>query len=345
MFSSQYHSSKWESLLFFVPFRVLRLPAVGVAADIVQGLFCFPMQFAVRLGGIGVAFRRIAGTAGGDFIRYFYPVRLFVGVYHLQNGMAGAGTEVVNVYAGFYVFVGGGVPFDEVRNVDVVAYSRSIGGGVVVPEDVKFRPPSDRHLGDVGHQVVRDPAGVFPDLAARVGADGVEVAEKGYRKTGVRGGEVGQDFLVHQLRAAVGVDAAGRFGLFERDVLAGSVDCGARTEDQFVYSELRHCLAEGKGGIEVVLVVFERLLDRLADRLVACEVDDCVDLVFCEDFSEFAAVADVSNVKGRVAACKTVDPKDRFDTAVREVVDNDNIVTLSEKGQCGVGTDVAGTAG
>ena len=331
--------------LSVIPFRVPRLPVVGVAADVLQGPFRFPVQFAVRLGGVGVTYCRIARAAGRDLVGYRYAVRLFVGADQFQNRMARAGTEVVDVHSGFHVFISGGVPFGEVGNVNVVAHPRAVGRGVVVSEDVKFRPSADRHLGDVGHQVVRDPARVFPDLAARVGTDGIEVAQKRYRKAGVRGGEIGQDLLVHQLGPAVGVDAAGRLGLLQRHVLARSVDGRAGAEDQFVHAELRHHLAEGECRVQVVVVVFERLLDRFADRLVSGEVDHRVDLVFGEDLFELFAVADVGDVEDRFAPGEAVDTADRFGAAVREVVDDDDAAALTQEGQGGVGADVSGAAG
>ena len=303
---------------------------MGVFADVAEGSFRFPVQFAVRLGGVGVTSGDVPRSAGRDLVGNFHAVRLFVGADQFQNRMARAGTEVINVYTGFHVFVGGGVPFGEVGDVDVVAHACSVRRGVVVPEDVKFRPSADRHLGDVGHQVVWDPARVFPDFAARVGADGIEVAEERYRKAGVRAGEIGQDFLVHQLGPPVWIDAAGRLGLFERHVLARPVDGRAGTEDQAVYAELQHHLAESEGGIDVVLVVFERLLDRFADRLVSGEVDDRVDFVFREDFFEFFPVADIGDIERRAPAGKTANPADRFNTAVRKVVDDHNIATLAQ---------------
>ena len=59
----------------------------------------------------------------------------------------------------------GDVAGGEVLDVDVVAHAGAVGGVVVVAEDLQLVAPADRHLGDVGHQVVGDAGRVLADRA------------------------------------------------------------------------------------------------------------------------------------------------------------------------------------
>ena len=60
------------------------------------------------------------------------------------------------------------------------------------------------HLGDVGHEVVRDAVGVLSDVAATVGAGGVEVPEAlhGPVSALLALDEILQDLFDHELRSA-----------------------------------------------------------------------------------------------------------------------------------------------
>ena len=54
----------------------------------------------------------------------------------------------------------------------------AVGSVVVVPKHLQLRTLPHRDLSSVRHQVVGGSAGVFPDLARLVGADGVEVTQE-----------------------------------------------------------------------------------------------------------------------------------------------------------------------
>ena len=83
----------------------------------------------------------------------------------------------------------------------------------------------NRDLGDVGHQVVRDPLRVFPHVARRVGADRVEVAQQGNAPLRLGFLQVGQDLLYHQLAFAVrALRGAGREAFDIRDFRLIAVD-------------------------------------------------------------------------------------------------------------------------
>ena len=77
------------------------------------------------------------------------------------------------------------MPLGEVHHVDVVPDAGSVRSLIVVSENPEMVKLPHRHLGDVGHQVVRDAVRVLADKPALVGANRVEVAEHAERPAAV----------------------------------------------------------------------------------------------------------------------------------------------------------------
>ena len=63
----------------------------------------------------------------------------------------------------------------KVDHVDVVAHTRTVGGGVVVAEHADALELAGGNLGHIGKKVVGDALRIFADKAALVGADRIEV--------------------------------------------------------------------------------------------------------------------------------------------------------------------------
>ena len=92
----------------------------------------------------------------------------------------------------------------EVDDVQVVADSGAVRGGVVVAEDAELFPTAHGDLGDERQQVLGLADGIFADFAARMGAHGVEVAQDRYAPVGVGGMQVVQHAFDDELGAGVG---------------------------------------------------------------------------------------------------------------------------------------------
>ena len=93
----------------------------------------------------------------------------------------------------------------QVNDVDVVANSSSVMGGIVVSEDAEGLKLADGHLGDIGNQVVGNTLGILTDESALMGSDRVEVSEKHYVPLGISGMKIGKDLLQHALGLSVRV--------------------------------------------------------------------------------------------------------------------------------------------
>ncbi len=108
--------------------------------------------------------------------------------------------------------------------MDIVAHAGTVSGGIIAAENRELLPQAAGSLGDIGHQVVGDTAGMLADPAAGVGARRVEVAQDGNIPGALRGVQVSQHFLDHQLAAPVGI------GRGQREILVDGIARGVTVD-------------------------------------------------------------------------------------------------------------------
>ena len=270
-------------------------------------------------------------------------------MHQFQYRDAAARADIENL-VGLLVLVAGHavdcghVGFREVHDVDVVADARPVGRRIVVAENREALAQSGGGLCDEGHEVLRHAARQFADQGRGVCADGVEVAQRDAFHAGVGGERVAQDVLAHLLGVAVGRGGrlAGR--LFRHGLLLRFAVNGARRREDDA-AEFTHQADDVHERGEVVAVVFERLLNRLAHGLRRREVDHRVELVLFEDLAESSPVAAVDLDEGNVHARDLAHAFDGVEVAVRKVVvDDHHVVAGVDEFHGGVRADVACTA-
>ena len=177
-------------------------------------------------------------------------------------------------------------------------------------------------------------------------ADGVEVAQQHDRPARVGHNIVAQDLLADVLRPAIGIRAvAGAGRLVERHLVVAGVHRRRRGENDLPDAVVTHRLAERDRRAEVVVVVFQRHLHRLAHGLEAREMNDAVDLLLGKNAVESGAVAHVHLIKFQRPARDLFDPSSRLRAAVDEIVHHDDIHALLKQLHARVAADVAHAAG
>ena len=162
---------------------------------------------------------------------------------YVEHAAADAGAKVVDMHPGFVsqFFHGRDVAIGEVHHMDVIAHAGTIFGRIVVTKNGQRFATANGDLGDVGHQVVRDPLRVFPHVARRVGADRVEVAQQGNAPLRLGFLQVGQDLLHHQLAFAVrALRGAGREAFDIRDFRLIAVDGSGGAKDKVLHASGAH---------------------------------------------------------------------------------------------------------
>ena len=235
----------------------------------------------------------------------------------------------------------------EVHDVDVVADSRSVGRRIVVAEDVELRTTANCDLRDIRQEVVRDSCGIFADEPRLVRADRVEVAEKNHVPLGICLLDVLEHLLHHELRPAVGVCAAGRREVFaDRHRLGIAVDRSGAGEHDVLAAVVAEALQERESAAEVVVVVLERDLRRLADGLERREVDRRPErALLVEHRVHLLLVAYVELVELYVLSGYLLYARKRLLRAVAEIVHHDNLVASVQQLHNRVASDVSGSAG
>ncbi len=228
--------------------------------------------------------------------------------------------------------------------MDVVAHTGAVGRGVVVAEDGQARAPADGHLGHVRHQVVGHAARILADASALVRAHRVEVAQDARLPAGLGRRHVAQDRLADQLGLAVRIRGARGRVLADRQHVGLAVDGGAGAEHDAVDFVGPHRGAESQQAADVVGVVAQGLLHRLAHGLERGEMDDGGDAMAREDGVHRVGVADAGALEDGRLAGQLLQAVEHLGRAVGEVVQADDVVARGQQFQPGVGGDVAGRA-
>ena len=156
---------------------------------------------------------------------------------------------------------------------------------------------------------------------------------------------VAQNLLLEQLGGAVRVGgAAGRRLLGDRQFLRRTVHGGGGGEDDLLDAVLPHRLQQHERGVQVVVVVFDRLGHGLAHGLESGEMNDPVDVVLGEDTLHERLVAHVAIITLDRLAGDLLDSLKRDGRRIAVVVYGNHIVALVEQLDIGVGGDESGAA-
>ena len=257
-----------------------------------------------------------------------------------------AGAQVVDEHAFLVDVVNDGhVTLGQVDHVDVVTHTSAVGRVVVVAVDLDFLELADRDLGHVRGEVRRNTLRIFAQQAGLVCADRVEVAQQHDGPGRIGHMYVAQNLLLEQLGGAVRVGgAAGRRLLGNRQFLRRAVHGGGGGEDDLLDVVLLHHLEQHKRGVQVVVVVFDRLGHGLAHGLETGEVNDPIDVVFGEDAFHKRLIAHVTVVTLDRLAGDLLDALKRHGRRVAVVIYGNNVVALVEQFDVGVGGDESSTA-
>ena len=107
---------------------------------------------------------------------------------------------------------------------------------------------------------------------------------------------------------------------------------------------LAHDLGQHDEVIEVVVVVFQRLLDGFAYGLQPGKVDHCVDLMLVKQLRHGRAVADIRLHKGEVLPRDLPNGLQRIRLGIYKVVHHHDLMPRVQQLHAGVAPDVSGAA-
>ena len=309
------------------------LPGPGRAERVVQIARSLPAQLFVRKRRVGPDGDDVALAAVGNLVVEFQAVGLLEAAHQLQHRdtVARADVEdlvVLLVLALDHARDGHHMGASQIHHVDIVADVRTVGCGVVVAEDREALADAGSGLRHERHKVLRYTARQLTDQSRGVGTDGVEVAQSDTVQVAIGTHRVAQDILAHGLCVAVGRGGrlAGR--KLRHGLLVGlAIDRARRREDDVVTAIGAHQLDDVHQRGEVVAVVFERLLHRLAHSLVGGKVNHRVELIFLEQLlRELLLVAAIDLDKGYIDARNLAHALDGTQVAIRQIVGDHYVV-------------------
>ena len=145
-----------------------------------------------------------------------------------------------------------------------------------------------------------------------MGTDRVEVAQQHDGPAGIGFGDIAQDLFDHQLGATIRVGGAGGEIFPQRYRGRIAVNGGRGAEYQPEHAGSGHLFAQHQGTGDVVLVVGERDLARLADGLEPGEMDHRLDLVGSKQLLQADPVQHIPFDKYDRLAGDPLDPFERL---------------------------------
>ena len=146
----------------------------------------------------------------------------------------------------------------QVHHMDIIAEAGAVGRRVISAEDGQMVSSAYSHLGDVGHEVIRDALGIFADPSAFMGPDGIEIAEKDDGKLRIGLSRIFQYFFHHHFRPAVRIGtAAALHGFHIGRFIFFPVDSSGRGEDEPRAACFFHTFQQGEGGIYIISIIFK----------------------------------------------------------------------------------------
>ena len=331
-----------------IPFRIILLEPIGIAAHVLEVLFGFPAEESLGLGRISIVFRDVAGTARSNDIRNGNIIYAGIGVDQLQNGIAMAGAEIDDLGAGMGsgIITGLYMALGQVNDMDIIPDAGTIGRRIIIAENGELFQLADSHLGDEGNKVIGQAGRILTDEAGLMCADGVEVAKQNDAPLRISHNLAFQDLFNHVFGPAIGIGAAqGNHILTVGHFCLIAIDSGGRREDKALDAVSLHGFTQGQGRIQVIAVITERLGNAFTDCLQAGKMNDAVEVVLAEDTIHGCLVGYIRLIMGNRTADNLFNTADGFRAAVDIIVHDDRFMSGIAQFNTGMGPDKTGTAG
>ena len=172
------------------------------------------------------------------------------------------------------IFDSSQVTWGQVKNVNVVTYTCTIWSWIIIPKDIKLRQFTDSYLGNIWHKVVWNTVWQFPNQTTFMSTDRIEITKICDRPWRIWCSYICKNLFHHQLSITVWVNRWRWhiFGHWRR--IIGTVNCCTWTEDDVFNIIFLHFFKKGNGTTDVVLIIFQRFLNRFTHCLEGRKVNN-----------------------------------------------------------------------
>lgn len=250
-----------------------------MSASIINSQLCLPLEDVVCLLGDGEQLSNVAFSPWVDDVRDLFASGLLEGCLELEDAGALASSQVEHFKSLDLILMskGSNVSLCQVNNMDVVTDARAIWRVVIRSKNTEMWQMTGRNLLDVWQQVVWNVTGILADLSSWMSANWVEVPQGNHLDLWIGNCIILHHLLDHGLSLSVWINWLNSASFLVEWHIA--VDGGAAGEDQGVDVVRSHQLEHVDGCCDVVVVVLEGFLDRLADSFHSCEMNDTLKLI------------------------------------------------------------------
>ena len=233
--------------------------------------------------------------------------------------------------------------FGQINHIDIVADTGAIGCIVVITEDGEFLADAHSRLCNERNQVVGHTIGQFANQGRGMRSDRIEISQDNALDGSSTLNVVVNNLFVNLLGIAIG-----RCGLLVRSIFRYRqvlrfrlpIHGAWRREDNAFYIVFRHEFQQVNQRHDVIAIVEQGLLHTFAYRLWCSKVYNALNVgVFLEHILCCLHIAQVNLLKIGANTCYLLNTVEYMNVWVRQVVDNDNLVTCLNKFYRGVRTD------
>src|SRR6185437_2057571 len=178
-----------------------------------------------------------------------------------------------------------------------------------------------------------------------MGTHRIEITQDTAAPGGITAMQVAQHFLNYQLGASIGV-GSGKWVVFSKwQPLRITINRSGRTEDEGSYITLFHRFQQAKCPDYIIVIVCERLFNRLPNRLEAGEVNYRIRAATTQGRLQHGTIPNVALYPVEFPACNTLHPRQCLGMTIGKIVKYGNIKTCVKQLNAGMRTDITRSAG
>ena len=160
-----------------------------------------------------------------------------------------------------------------------------------------------------------------------MGSDGVKVTKQHHLPLRIGYKDIRQHLLQHTLGLSIGIGnlTLGAF-LGNGNKCRIAVYGSRRTEYDVLYAVVSHLIAENQGSGDIIIVILDGLAYRLAHGLIACEMDDGIDLLLIKDGVQRIPIQNIRLIKGNFLSCNLLHTIQSFLAGIIQVIYNNYVI-------------------
>ncbi|CDN46185.1 hypothetical protein BN871_LH_00030 [Paenibacillus sp. P22] len=325
------------SRLAVVALRLGLMPLPSAGDDVLQ-IAALRIPSELRAGPLGRSDQHggIAGSARLDDRRNLAARNPAGDLDDFLHGEAVSVAEIVDgaVRSLAQALDGEHMGVGKVADMDVIADAAAVCRRVIFSEYRDMAPLAQCCLEHDRNQM-RLGIMILSDSPAFVSACGIEIP-KGYEPESMRPVEPANHFFHRQLRFPIGIGRLRAVQLGDRHLLRLSISRSRAGEDDPAHAGAVHRFQQAQRSIDVVMVVFARVLHALPDQAARRKMNDRVDGVLAEYPVQQPGIPQISLVQ--------LPAEHRLAMALLQVVDHDNLLAVFQQRRYCMRTDITGSS-